>query len=247
MLDYMEKYQQESAVWNELQKRITESLRPALELEKEISKTFKSVGLDETIRRADIIGKNVNKLECTEDKISESLITFYKENWGKVCARIQKRLNEVGADELTLSTFQEAFTAHKAGLYRSVCRLLFPEIERLARGIFPSENTLKVITSLKEIRNYAGELSTFDIRPEGYFSVVLYKRLDDHFYEYINDQRAESFKRISTSKIPNRHAAMHGLVDYNTPQHSLNMIFLADYLVQVILTIQKKGLIASDK
>ena len=48
-------------------------------------------------------------------------------------------------------------------------------------------------------------------------------------YEQVNDKR----DRFEKHPIPNRHAAMHGLVPYPTHKHSLNMLILADYVFRV--------------
>ena len=39
---------------------------------------------------------------------------------------------------------------------------------------------------------------------------------------------------LKKNPVPNRHAAIHGLVVYSSQQNSLNMIFLTDYIFQVI-------------
>ncbi|MCY4138623.1 MAG: hypothetical protein OXF56_10200 [Rhodobacteraceae bacterium] len=39
--------------------------------------------------------------------------------------------------------------------------------------------------------------------------------------------------------MPNRHAAVHGLVVYSSMQNSLNAIFMADYIFQPIGVLKR--------
>jgi hypothetical protein len=41
--------------------------------------------------------------------------------------------------------------------------------------------------------------------------------------------------------VPNRHAAIHGLIVYNSFWHSLNAIFIADYAFQIIAAVKGQG------
>ncbi len=47
-------------------------------------------------------------------------------------------------------------------------------------------------------------------------------------------RREVAMERFAQDPVPNRHAAVHGLVSYSSMQNSLNTIFMADYIFQVI-------------
>ena len=44
----------------------------------------------------------------------------------------------------------------------------------------------------------------------------------------------EDRDRLKQDPVPNRHAAIHGLVVYSSPQNSLNAIFIADYIFRIV-------------
>ena len=44
----------------------------------------------------------------------------------------------------------------------------------------------------------------------------------------------EDRERLKQNPVPNRHAALHGFVTYDSPQNSLNAIFIADYIFRII-------------
>ena len=46
-------------------------------------------------------------------------------------------------------------------------------------------------------------------------------------------QSEEDRERLQQDPIPNRHAALHGLVVYSSQQNSLNAIFIADYIFRI--------------
>ena len=120
-------------------------------------------------------------------------------------------------------TFREALSAHEAGYYRCVCRVLFPEIERMiGAGLLPSKRMLKKLTG-------TGDMADFAFRER--FAWVLFGRLMKHAYERADPVDRERFER---DPVPNRHAAMHGLVPYSTHKHSMNMLILTDYVFQIL-------------
>ena len=78
-----------------------------------------------------------------------------------------------------------------------------------------------------------------DFTPNGIYQLVLFEYLTKALREenvientesiygvYTNVFTKESLEIVRQDPVPNRHAAMHGLVVYSTPQNSLNMIFV---------------------
>ena len=72
-------------------------------------------------------------------------------------------------------------------------------------------------------------------------AIIQHETLENHLYEHIDDDGDRS--QFAENPIPNRNAAIHGLVPYSTEKTSLNSIFLADSVLQMI-TERKREKIA---
>jgi hypothetical protein len=173
------------------------------------------------------------------DQLSRSIAEYYAENWPKVRSQLSSRIDRFRVDDEAKETFREALAAYDQKLYRSVCRLLMPEIERVARIELNDGALGKVVgkdsktTKIQDIlQKVAGELSLDDIEPSGYLGMTLFIRLTKHLYTQVHTE--EDLKRMEADPVPNRHAAVHGLVSYQTAQNALNTIFMTDYIFQVV-------------
>ena len=154
-------------------------------------------------------------LELLDTRFSE----YYRNGWREIREDMESRLAHYHIDDEARETFHEALAAHEAELYRCVCRVLFPEIERMIGAGFRSKPLLEKLTGKGDLADYAFR------EPFGY---VLFGRLVKHVYE---SGRREKFER---DPVPNRQAAMHGLVSYSTHKHSMNMLILTDYIFQIL-------------
>ena len=168
--------------------------------------------------------------------VHELLCRHYEERWSDVCRDIEARLAEYDIDDEAKATFVEAMNAHEAGFYRSVCRVLMPEIERVSR-VELYEGKLKGISSLPLLRELAGQLPITAVEPGGFLALNLFRRLSEHLYEDVWDE--DSRRRFAEDPVPNRHAAVHGLVVYSSMQNSLNAIFMADFIFQAIGVLKR--------
>ena len=72
----------------------------------------------------------------------------------------------------------------------------------------------------------------FSIFPDLKVGFVGYFYLQDHLYDNINNEVDRN--RFINHQIPNRHAAIHGLLTYPTVQNSLNSIFMVEYVLQLL-------------
>jgi len=45
--------------------------------------------------------------------------------------------------------------------------------------------------------------------------------------------------RMEADPVPNRHAALHGIIVYRSFKNSLNAIFMTDYIFQVVDAVKK--------
>lgn len=176
--------------------------------------------------------------ECGGDSeaIHTVLSAFYEEHWLDVRQGIESRLIAWQIDEEAKETFREALTAHEAGLYRSVCRLLFPEIERVVRKEL-HDDSMDRITNQKALREVAARLPVSVMEPGGILGMKLVDRFSNHVYEDTPDEEAR--QRLAGDPVPNRHAVVHGLVVYATMQNSLNTIFIADYVLQLVSVLKE--------
>ena len=164
------------------------------------------------------------------------LLRHYQERWPEVRRDIESRMTRYDVDEEAKATVRESLAAHEACFYRSVCRVLMPEIERVARAEL-HDGRLERIASQRRLRELAGKLPLFAANTPGLYSLNLYRRLSKHLYEDIRNEA--DLERFAQDPVPNRHAAVHGLVLYSSMQNSLNVIFMADYIFLVISVLKR--------
>lgn len=165
----------------------------------------------------------------------------YRDNWDGVEAQFRTHLECYEIDEEAKETFDEALRAHRTGLYRAVPRLLFPEIERVVAVEFyegkhsePSVDGKKMlgITSLKTIRSEARDLPAGDVLAYD-FGIQLFERLETHLYEKVGEE-PEAVARFAADPVPNRHASLHGIVSYRSPQNSVNTLIMTDFVFHLV-------------
>ena len=143
---------------------------------------------------------------------------------------IESRLGQYQISEEAKATFREALSAHSNRHYRCVCRVLFPEIDRQFRIHF-FEDEAGSISSTKMLERLTNRGSLENFMPREAYGWILFDRLVHHLYEPVDDGNRTEFQQ---DFVPNRHAALHGLVPYSTHKHSMNMIIMADYIFQIL-------------
>jgi hypothetical protein len=170
--------------------------------------------------------------ECEDDSelLRQKIGGYYFAEWVSVRSKLTEHILQYNIDQESKETFLEALDAHEAGLFRCVCRVLFPEVERLSR-IELLGNALPSKASQKDLRGVAGDLTMSETEPGGRFALDLYRKLEKHLYANVESTTLIQYEQDS---VPNRHAALHGLVAYRTAQNSLNTIIMTDYIFQVI-------------
>ena len=153
---------------------------------------------------------------------------YFKENWNQIRQDIERRISNSNIEKETKDTLNEMFIAHECGLYRSVIRVIFPEIERIIRArIF---NDQGYMSSKKMVEKWIDTHELNDLLKKRYHLALLDK-LMNHIYKGVTDSERQNFE---VNFCPNRHAAMHGLVIYSTFKHSMNMIIMTDYIFQIL-------------
>ncbi|TIO75648.1 MAG: hypothetical protein E5X74_19485 [Mesorhizobium sp.] len=167
-------------------------------------------------------------------KLKDLLETHYRENWDAVEQQFLDRLQLRDVHEETKAAFREALCAHRHGLYRAVVRSLFPEIEEEVRKSFFEGSTKVSLAGQSDLREVAAQMPAGYVVPSG-TEWRLFKKLTDHMYLRVDDENRVSF---ASDPVPNRHAALHGLVAYSTLQSSVNALIMADYALQIITSIK---------
>lgn len=171
----------------------------------------------------------------TPDEVREHVAAYYAENWATVSARLLHELDETAVDDEAKLVFREAVAAHEAGLYRVAPRLLFPELERVSRGTLHRNDELpRGIASQQKLQSISE-----DLIPASFEGLRFRQRLIQHLYEH--SRQPDQVARYAADPVPNRHASLHGLVVYSTPQTSLNAMILALYIFQMLSVYLEQG------
>lgn len=181
--------------------------------------------------------------EMTERDVGPILEAYYRDNWPTVAGAFRDQLAIMDIDEEARATFEEALAAHGAGLYRATVRVLFPEIERVAREHLLG-GSLKGMASLTEVRQAAGDLGWSDLKKFG--DGPIFGQLAAMSYHlYGTAKTPQRLAEVAASAIPNRHAAIHGLVSYSSAQSSLSALIMAEFMFKVISVLKHEPGIAS--
>ena len=175
--------------------------------------------------------------ETAEEELDEAIMNHYRERWSEVRNAIELATNSYLVDEDSKETMNQALSAHEYELYRLVPRAMVTEIERATRVQLHKNIVDRGLNVKQTILNKLDELppSSFDDLRS---TLIQYETIANHLYEQIGDDDKRS--QFAESAIPNRHAAVHGLVPYATGKASLNSIFLADCVFGII-TVAKKA------
>ena len=174
--------------------------------------------------------------EASEDNLDEAIMTHYQERWDEVRSEIEGATSRYLVDRDSKETMKQALKAHELYLYRLVPRAMMAEIERAARVQLREE--LVGSPNIKETI-----LSRVDDLPISSFydltsGMIQYEALERHLYERIGNENHRS--QFADNPIPNRHAAVHGLVPFSSEKTSLNSIFLADFVFHLITEFKRE-------
>lgn len=170
-----------------------------------------------------------NEVVETTD-LDEHLSEFYENNLAAFEISLTKNLEKCGCDDILLSRISYCFRSYRDGNFGQIPCALFPEIERYARENLYTENPFSNITSLREVRDTISSLPLpylpAPVLERGYH---LFKVFDEHLYTPI--KTTEQWKAAQKSDIPNRHAALHGLVVYDNAKSSINTFIIFEYAI----------------
>ena len=183
------------------------------------------------------------------ETVRTMLDEHYAQNWRDVRSSIESRIHEFNTDEEAEATFREALDAHEFGLYRCVCRVLFPEIERILRvQTFGHRRGAEKYNAMLE--RLVHDTTLHDFLPGGWLDLTSFRHLtktikqrsdgpsDDGVFGLFTSVSNSDLHRVKDDPVPNRHAALHGYVEYATHQNSLNTIFIAEYVFRVTRSLR---------
>lgn len=173
----------------------------------------------------------------TDPVVSGKIVSdYYEAEWPVVEAAFRLRLEEHGFDAETLATFNEALIAHRHRLYRTTARTLFPDIERKARDVL-SASGVETNSGLWGLRKAVESLGMENFTRAGVVSPKLYRMFARHLYS--NVKTAARLTEVAGDPVPNRHAALHGLVVYTSGKSSLNALIMSEYVHLSILAVAR--------
>ena len=154
------------------------------------------------------------------------VLEYYAAEWEEAEAIFLADIDDYSIDTNAKAAFRDAVGCHRHGFFRSAVLTLLPAAEMEFRRLFeitPRGNA----ASLEELRKLVMDLPAGVIL--GHVAPIdLFTVLDEHLYDQV--KTPEAVERFRKDPIPNRHAAIHGLVHYASAKSSLNMLILADYI-----------------
>ena len=152
---------------------------------------------------------------------------YYKNHQQDILHSIKLQITTLEVARGPKATLQEAIQAHRDGLFRLTCRGLLPDIERVIYEDWLGENGVGQVKDWK-IEKAIKEKCLEDLTPDNWFNLVLFNLLINHLYK-----NGSNIKHFQEKPFPNRHAALHGWLDYPSEEDSLNAIIFADYIFRL--------------
>ena len=180
--------------------------------------------------------RHLLKRKIEDSKLDDLILGYYRDNWATVRQVVEEELSACHVEGDIKKTLREALQAHQQGLYSLVPSSLFPAIERAVR-VRLCANGFGNIAVKEQLEGWIGNLP-LSMLPCGAFGYAGLSQLSHHLYETIYSEATR--KRFVAASVPNRHAAIHGLVAYSSEKSSLNAIFVAVFVFQA-LTVSTPG------
>ena len=158
------------------------------------------------------------------------LAGFFRERWPEVEESLRQSVQAAAIDDAATDAFAESLQAHRLGLYRVAPTLLFPHIERVARdALQPGAMGASPTARLSDA---VGTLGASEFVMPGVSGLRLYSKLADHLYRQV--RAPDEVAAAENNPVPNRHAVLHGRVNYASEKSSLNMLIMADFIFDAI-------------
>ncbi|MDG4647281.1 hypothetical protein P6F26_02390 [Roseibacterium sp. SDUM158017] len=164
-----------------------------------------------------------------------TVVSFYKESWDAAEEKFRIDLEEYDVSDEAKRAMHDALICHRHELFRSVVLTLLPYVEMEFRKAFQIDVGGHA-ASLQELRDIVWKVPAGIVLSHA-APMDLLEILDAHLYEKV--KTAEALSRFQADQIPNRHAAIHGLIEYSSLENSLNTLIVADYVFFIISQLRK--------
>jgi hypothetical protein len=175
------------------------------------------------------IFENKESIESIKNLINE----YYREELIEVQESIMENYDTLNVNTEYRVIMKESLELHQFGYFRAVCGLIFPAIERAMRELpFIGHFKAKPVRSFQaEIsRTFPWKLQVLETNPR------LVSIFMNHIYRKISC--SDDIVYFTDNSIPNRHACIHRIIVYDKFYHSLNTIFIADCVFNMIELIR---------
>lgn len=233
---------------------LSDNLAPFSGVFESLGHIFKNSGRAKAVLDAGWVpyaGMPIEKIEVdwSPQEISDFMDDLLDTDWLNVSEQLLWTVHNSGADQDAQDTFHEALNAFKAGYYRSVVRVVFPEIERVAcqtiyggsRKDWSFETNQEAghqNTSLGALRRALMDHLPAGMAVHADLGFALTEMLDKHLYARVGTKK-EELEKFSTNPIPNRHASQHGYLIYSTKQNAFNALSMTAFMFDCIMKVNK--------
>ena len=162
------------------------------------------------------------------------ICSYYQESVAEILLDIDVRIQNYDIDDEAAAVMREATKAHRAELYRCVCRVLLPEMERVIRtDLLHIEDLISI--NEKHIQAKLETLHLDDVVVDSPHDFILSRIFHKHLFAPVRTAESENVS------VPNRHASTHGWIAYASMKESLNAIICADYVFRLVSSLKKPG------
>lgn len=169
--------------------------------------------------------------EAEVEAFADRLDAYYRDHGMDIVRDVAARVASFEVDDEAKATLREALRAHEFELYRSSCRVLLPEIERVIREDWLGIEGVQTLTH-KALMALSEHIELDDLAAE-FGDLARFGGLFNAF------ARFETLD--GTGPAPNRHAATHGWAVYDSMRDSLNTIICADYVYRVATALKERN------
>ena len=160
-----------------------------------------------------------------------SISKYYEDSAHEILQDIETRVESYEIDREAVAVMREAIQAHRTELYRSVCRVLLPEIERVIRTDLLQIEKLTSINQ-QDIRRRLEQQHLEDVVIDSPHDFVLLGIFHKHLFAPVKNNKP------GNESVPNRHAGVHGWIAYSSRKQALNAIICADYVFRLVSSLK---------
>ncbi len=152
------------------------------------------------------------------------VLAHYESHQDDILLSIESQKEKLTLSEEIKATFSEAIQMHKQRLFRLTCRALLPDVERVIYEDLLQKSGIGSVKA-QELENIIGEMPARIFAQPYWTDLILVNVLISRLYSNGNN-----IKSFPSHPLPNRHAALHGWLNYGSQKDSFNTILFADFI-----------------